>query len=274
MIFRLVFFVLMAVGLGGFGVVAWIATRPPPTPAQGVPATVQVLASARPLDGGSLLKPEDITSLRVPRGKEGEGTAPDTAEERQALVGAMLLHSLGGGAVLRASDLLHSGDRGFLAAALKPGMRAVTVGVDAITGTAGLIWPGDHVDLILTQTFASGALPPDRRIAAETVLSNVRVIAIDQRLVQGATSEKEQQQARTVTLEVSPMQAEHVSVATHLGRLSLAVRAAQPATLPEAVPQAAWAGDVSATLRAGDAPGAPGSVVIYQGSTDGKEFHF
>ncbi|MBB2203314.1 Flp pilus assembly protein CpaB [Gluconacetobacter tumulisoli] len=273
MIFRLVFFVLMAVGLGGFGVVAWIATRPPPAPAQIVPATVQVLASARPLEGGILLKPEDITSLRLPRGKEGEGTAPDTAEERQALVGAMLLHSLGGGAVLRASDLLHSGDRGFLAAALKPGMRAVTIGVDAITGTAGLIWPGDHVDLILTQIFAAGTLPPDRHVAAETVLSNVRVIAIDQRLVQGATSEKEQQ-ARTVTLEVSPMQAERVSVATHLGRLSLAVRAAQSATLPEDVPQAAWAGDVSATLRAGDAPGAPGSVVIYQGSTDGKEFHF
>ena len=66
-------------------------------------------------------------------------------------------------------------------------MRAVTVAVDATTGAAGLIWPGDRVDLILTQTIQEATLPLGRRVAAETVLSDVRVIAIDQQLVQGAT---------------------------------------------------------------------------------------
>ena len=80
---------------------------------------------------------------------------------------------------------MRPGDHGFLAAVLKQGMRAVTVGVDAVSGTAGLIWPGDRVDVILTQSMDDPKLPPGRRVAAETVLQDARVIAIDQVLVQG-----------------------------------------------------------------------------------------
>ncbi len=66
-------------------------------------------------------------------------------------------------------------------------MRATTVGVDAVSGTAGLIWPGDHVDVLLTQVTEDQTLPASRRASAETVLGDVRVIAIDQQLMQGAT---------------------------------------------------------------------------------------
>ncbi len=158
---------------------------------------------------------------------------------------------------------------------LQPGTRAVTVGVDAVTGSAGLIWPGDHVDLILTQTLAEPSLPVGRRVVAETVLSDIRVIAIDQQLVQGAEANpKEPQQARTVTLEVTPEQAERVSVAIRLGRLSLTVRAA--GTTPPAPTDAGttWAGDVSPALRASVQPAAPGLVRVFQGTADGKEFRF
>ena len=123
-------------------------------------------------------------------------------------------------------------------------MRAVTVGVDAITGSAGLIWPGDRVDLILTQTIAGATTPIGRRVAAETVLSDVRVIAIDQQLVQGAEANASDDQARTVTFEVTQEQAERVSVAIRLGRLSLSVRSAEIA--------AAWH---AASRRARTPPG-------------------
>ena len=65
-------------------------------------------------------------------------------------------------------------------------MRAVSVGVDAVSGTAGLIWPGDRVDVVLTQQLSDDNCPPTVDVAGETVLPDIRVIAIDQALVQGA----------------------------------------------------------------------------------------
>ena len=76
----------------------------------------------------------------------------DTPAARTELFGAMVRRNLATGDVVLSADALNPGDRGFLAAVLGPGMRAVTVGVDAVSGLAGLIWPGDRVDLILTQS--------------------------------------------------------------------------------------------------------------------------
>src|SRR5262249_14436155 len=158
---------------------------------------------------------------------------------------------------IHGDEVMRPGDHGFLAAVLGAGMRAVTVGVDAITGSAGLIWPGDRVDLILTQNIQDTTLPVGRRVAAETVLSDVRVIAIDQQLVQGAEASSSATQGRTVTLEVTQDQASRVSVAVRLGRLSLAVRSAEAATGQQlaAAPGTTWAVDVSPALGA-EAPAA------------------
>lgn len=173
---------------------------------------------------------------------------------------------------------MRPGDHGFLAAVLQPGMRAVTVGVDATTGAAGLIWPGDRVDLILTQTIQEAALPPGHRVAAETVLSDVRVIAINQQLVQGADSGAGDAQARTVTLEVTQEQAERVSVATRLGRLSLSVRSAETSPNASAKPSSGsnttWAVDVSPALGAEPPAPTQNTIHVYQGSADAKEFKF
>ena len=97
----------------------------------------------------------------------------------------MVRRSLGAGEAFIPGEFLSPGDRGFLAAVLRPGMRAITVGVDPVSGTAGLIWPGDRVDLVLTQTSDDKDQPIDRRVFSETVLSDVRVIAVDQQMVQG-----------------------------------------------------------------------------------------
>ncbi len=109
---------------------------------------------------------------------------------------------------------------------LQPGMRAVTITVDTGTGAGDLLGPGDRVDLILTQTLTDQSLPAAHRVAAETVLSDVRVLAIDQKLVLGAAAPAMDRSNRTVTLEVTESQAQRISVASLLGHLSVSVRSA------------------------------------------------
>ncbi|HEX3991958.1 MAG TPA: Flp pilus assembly protein CpaB [Acetobacteraceae bacterium] len=279
MIVRLAFFALMALGLLGFGSVLWVSTRPPPPSAAtlAASATVIVLAAAHPIRAGNLLKPEDLKEKQMTRGDAGVDASLDTPDDRRALVGAMVRVSLDTGDVVRMKDVMRPGDHGFLAAVLGPGMVAVSVGVDAITGAAGLIWPGDRIDLILTQSIGDTTIPIGHRIAAETILRDVRVIAIDQQLVQGAAPGGTEEKGRTVTMEVTPAQAERVSVATRIGRLSLAVRSADgtPAAAPARKPETTtWASDVSPALGTGVAHGARNELRVYHGSGDGKESRF
>jgi pilus assembly protein CpaB len=281
MILRLALSALMVLGLAGFGAVAWLSAHPPP--AQRMAATSQreshgVLQLTRDLRAGTLLKAEDLATRELAAGEPepAQPVIPDSPESRRGLVGGMVRRSLSAGDLLHARDVMRPGDHGFLAAVLEPGMRAVTVGVDSVSGTAGLIWPGDRVDLILTQSIEDTALPPGRRVAAETVLQNTRVIAIDQQLVQGAVpGAAEAPAARTVTLEVNGEQAERVQVAARIGRLSLAVRAAEPSNAAgeAAPPPAVWAGDVSAALTATPPP-APNLLRVFHGAADGQELHF
>ncbi len=267
----------MALGLMGFGTVAWVATRPPEQAAAAPrpPAKKLVLVAARAVHAGSLLKPEDLTS-KLELVKDIKGANLDTPDVRRQLVGAMVRHSMGVGEIIRNNDVMRPGDHGFLAAVLRPGMRAVTISVDNTTGSAGLIWPGDHVDLILTQTLSQPGIPAGRRVAAETILSDLQVLAIDQQIVQGAAPTSTDTQGRTVTLEVTQAQAERISVAGRLGRLSLAVRSADGKHRLAALKRGyntTWAMDVSPALEAEGARAA-GVMRIYQGSQDAKEFRF
>jgi pilus assembly protein CpaB len=281
MILRVTFFALMALGLLGLGFVAFASSRPaldtnlpPPRP-----VTVRVLIAAREIFAGNPLKPGDLSSRDVPAVAVPDGATLDSEDERRALVGAMLRRSLGAGETVRLTDALRPGDHGFLAAVLKGDMRAVTVGIDAITSTAGLIWPGDRVDLILTHTIGDPALPAGRRIVAETVVSDIRVIAIDQRMVEGAANGGPTPDARTVTLEVSKTEAQAVQVAIRLGRLSLSVRPADEASenhLGRVPPIATFASDVSPALSTDFIPPAPvtRSIKVWSSSGEGKDFKF
>jgi len=283
MILRIAFFVLMALGLTGFGTVAWLATRPPPEAVAAAaaarpkpPAKIAVLVAAQPLHAGNLLKPGDLVGKEVTVAEANAMDANrDTPDIRRQLIGAMVRRSLGAGDVLRNTDLMRPGDHGFLAAVLQPGMRAVSIAVDNTTGSAGLIWPGDHVDLILTQNLNGPLITAGHQVAAETVLSDIRVLAIDQQIIEGAAPTASGSQ-RTVTLEVTPDQAERISVATRLGRLSLAVRSAGPTRELARLtggPDTTWAMDVSPAL--GKEAKTPTEVMrIYQGAADVKEFKF
>jgi pilus assembly protein CpaB len=276
MVLRITFFALMALGLLGLGTIAFVATHPahPAVAAVVKPTTERILVASRAIRAGSLLKPEDLTARAIPITSRRPQESLDTAAMRRKLVGAMVRRSLSPGEPLRRDELLRPGDHGFLAAVLKPGMRAVTVGVDDITGTAGLIWPGDRVDLILTETINNPALPQGKSIVAETVLSNVRVIAIDQRLIEGAATGEPARQAHTATLEVTEAEAQKVQVAVRLGRLSLAVRSAQTVARASPRRRATWASDVSPALAAAARSAGSGSMTIWQGAANGQEVRF
>jgi pilus assembly protein CpaB len=267
-------------GLTGLGMVAWIGFQPPAKPSSVTaapptpPPTTKILAAAHPLRAGSLLKYDDIESREMPVAEVPVGARADTNQARAELAGSMVRRGLRPQEILLPADLLRPGDHGFLAAVLLPGMRATAIGVDAVSGTAGLIWPGDHVDVLLTQVTDDQTLPASRRASAETVLGDVRVIAIDQQLMEGATGTVTEQGAtHTVTLEVTEEQAERVALAARLGHLSLIVRSAETAdNTPAKIPITTWGGDVSPALNQGHAAGR--IMRVYQGNSDGKEFRF
>lgn len=234
---------------------------PPPAPP---PARLRILVAARALPAGTLLKDDDMVVREIEASRLSETALPASDEVRAELRGALLRRFLDPGAVVGRADLLRPRERGFLAAVLRSGTRAISVGVDVVTGTAGLIWPGDQVDLILTQELAAQEAPLGRRVIGETVLSDVRVIAVDQQFTQGAGGEGLPSRiARTVTLEVSAEQAERVAIASRLGRIALSVRAMGPApeeTSPSG--RSLFGSDVSQALaRSGVSQGARMQVI-------------
>lgn len=283
---RAVLLSLVLLAVLGLGAVGWLmldtSSAPPPDAIAAEPPEAppqMILAAARPLRAGALLGPGDLIAKPV----AGLAEIPpdlrtDTPAHRAELIGAMIRRPLGEGTLLRAGDdLLSSNGRGFLAAVLGPGMRAISVGVDAVTGTAGLIWPGDHVDLVLTQSMDGANQPAARRLVGETVLTDLRVIAIDRQMLQGATAgdSNPDRAVNTVTLEVTASQAERVAVAQRLGRLTLTVRAAASDQASPAASDAApltWGGDVSPALRGGER--APAMLRVFQGAAKPEEYHY
>lgn len=227
-----------------------VVAGPPPV------QKVRVLFAARPIPAGSLLRNEDLAAREVDAAEAEAGLLRDSAETRAELSGALVRRFLDAGSPVSLEDVLRPRDRGFLAAVLRPNMRAITVGVDAVTGAAGLIWPGDRVDLLLTQTLDERVTVLSRRVVGETVLYDVRVIAVDQQLTQGAAGANagpDGKVARTVTLEVTAEQAERIAVAAELGRLSLTIRSMAVETSdPPSARRSVFGGDVSPALAQTD----------------------
>lgn len=252
-----------------------------------------VRIAARDLEPGTFLD-----AAKAPFG-EWQGAASDQFVEQgvppeRDVLGAVITAPIAAGQPIQRTKLLMPGQDGFLAAALAPGMRATSVAVDAVSGNAGLIFPGDRVDLILTQNLPAEGATTDlaQRWASETILENVRVIAVDQRLTADPAKRNTTEVARTVTLEVDPKDAEKVALASGLGRLSLSLRSliAQPqraeggaATAPGSAAgrKPTWASDVSAVIRSAagrpeptaapreptnGAPAAPPRVRVFRGS--------
>lgn len=193
------------------------------------PVLISYLVAARPLPPGTLAGIEDFVTKSATAENLPLGAIVDTPEARADVLGALIRYFVESGKPLQEADFVRPRERGFLAAVLAPGTRAVSIGVTAITGVAGLIWPGDHVDVILTQELAQGGERTGRVVTSETVLANVRIIAVDQDLAQGgrANGAAAGHVGTTVTLQTTVDQAERLAVAGQLGHLSLAVRASE-----------------------------------------------
>lgn len=278
MVFRLGIFVVLIAALAAVVVFGYsILNQGHKTPVAAAPPTEQVLVAATPLSGGSLIQPNNITSSTILIANAPTDVIVDTPQNRSGLTGAMVRTALAQGAPITDSGVIHPGDHGFLAAVLEPGMRAVTVAVDNVTGADGLIWPGDRVDVLLTQNIAGA--PDLKSIAAEVVLSDVRVIATGTELIKDASSSTgnngNNQPASTVTLEVTQEQAARCLVAVNLGKLSLIVHSAQSNDVKNnAVPLPVWAGQVSPALSAAQPTEQPVTTVNVISSGDTGEFKF
>jgi pilus assembly protein CpaB len=191
----------------------------------------EILVATMPLAAGTLLRAPDVTWQAIDRPAEpGEIVRPSAADQeappkldeevRSEIYGAALRGAVAAGDPIRRGGIVKPGDRDFLQLVLSPGERAIAIPVAAGGASTGLLYPGDRVDVILTQKFSDSTAPLTRRSVSETVVENLRVLvidAMDAKMAPGNTF------GRTVTLQVMPDQAEMINVATELGKLSLAL---------------------------------------------------
>ena len=201
------------------------------TPQAGAVAVVapidgpEVLVATRALPVGTIL---DATALKFqpwPKDLVENAYYLKDGTDLKALQGTVVRAAITAGQPLTQGSLVKPGDRGFLAAALGPGMRAVTIPISSQAGVAGFVFPGDRIDLILTQTVAGGGDGPPLK-ASETIMRNLRVLATDQRTdnTVGEDGKTVVRGFSNVTIEASPKLAEQIAVAQTLGNLSLSLR--------------------------------------------------
>src|SRR3954451_12001118 len=191
-----------------------------------VPLGPKVLVAKKALTVGTIIDADSFTYQPWPKELMQsayyiEGS-PDA--NPQSLLGTVVRYPITAGQPITRGALVGPQDRGFLAAALGPGMRAITVPVNVSTGVAGFVFPGDHVDVVLTQNVEGGGEGPALKVS-ETIIRNVRVLATDQRVTEKNDDGKtEVKTFSNVTLEVTPRIAEKISVAQSIGTLSLSLR--------------------------------------------------
>jgi pilus assembly protein CpaB len=186
------------------------------------PKGPKVLVAQRALPVGTILTADSVAFQQWPKDLVQDAYFLDGEANIDKLLGTVVRFPITAGQPMTQGSLVSSGDRGFLAAALAPGMRAVTITVSQKTGVAGFIFPGDRVDLMLTQSVTGTGEPLK---VAETVLRNLRVLATDQSTETESENGKTRVHAfSTVTLEVTPRIAEKIAVAENVGTLSLALR--------------------------------------------------
>ncbi len=192
-----------------------------------LPAPVKsVLVAHHPIERGQILKAADFAWQPWPDGGLDKSYFVLGTRTPESFTGWVARYPLGSGEPVTSSKVVAPGSRGLLAAVLRPNMRAVSVPVNATTGISGFVFPGDQVDIVITYPVpnfspvtANGVQLQHK--ASETILRNVRVIGIDQKL---ETRAGEAVVAHTATLEVSPKQSEEIALAEEMGKLSLSLR--------------------------------------------------
>ncbi|OPZ00832.1 Flp pilus assembly protein CpaB [Bradyrhizobium sacchari] len=225
--------VVLVIALGAGGVAAYLASGYQNAPAPVLPVaeklpTVEVLVAKNDIQLGQAVKPEDLQWQSWPAGTASNAFIRRDArpDAQMQIAGAIARVPLMQGEPIREQKLVRAEGSGFMAAILPSGMRAVSTEISAETGAGGFILPNDRVDVVLTRRLknpdTNGPTGGNDLIVSEVILSNIRVLAIDQ-----APKEKDGQTAvigKTVTLELKPDQVATLSAARQGGTLQLALR--------------------------------------------------
>jgi pilus assembly protein CpaB len=183
-----------------------------------------VLVAVKALPVGTILDAESFRFQPWPKDLVEQAYYLKGQTDPAKLAGSVVRTAITVGQPLTQGALVKPGDRGFLAAALAPGMRAVTVPVSAQTSVAGFVFPGDRIDLVLTQSVPGGGDGEPLKVS-ETILRNLRVLATDQRMdAMGPDGKPVVQTYSNVTIEVTPKIAEKIAVAQTIGSLSMSLR--------------------------------------------------
>lgn len=187
-------------------------------------ALVDVLVAKEDLSVGAFVRPDLVEWEPWPQNAVKEGYAVSGKTTPEDLAGAVVRTRIQAGEPITSSRVMHPGEQGFLAAVLRHGMRAVSVPVDAASGIAGFVFPGDRVDVILSYRINVQNESPTggrTRHFSQTLLRGVRVLAVDQTV---DNADGKAMLAKTVTLEVDQKQVEILALGMDLGTLSLSLR--------------------------------------------------
>ncbi|MFT3977976.1 MAG: Flp pilus assembly protein CpaB [Sphingomonas bacterium] len=228
----------------------------------------KVLVATRALPVGTIIDPGAVKFQPWPKEMvEGAYFTEGDGFDMKNVVGTVVRNAITAGQPITQGALVKPGDRGFLAAALGPGMRAVTVPVSTQSSVAGFVFPGDRIDLLLTQSVAGGGDGEPLK-TAETIMRNLRVLATDQR-----TSDEKDEKGNTVvhtfstvTIEATPKIAEEIAVAQTMGTLSLSLRsiADNQAELQRAI--------ASGAAKDGGADNAPAPLLASQAQSGNSTY--
>ena len=230
---------VLAIALGAGGIAAYLASgsSDKPAPAQPVAQiqTVDILVAKSDIGLGQSVKPDDLQWQAWPAATASGSfiSRASKADAIKEITGSIARSPFIAGEPIRDQKLVKADGSGFMAAILPQGYRAVSTEISPETGAGGFILPNDRVDVLLTKRDKN----PDGKGAdvpvSEVILSNIRVLAIDQ-----APKEKDGQNAvvgKTVTLELKPEQAETLARARQSGTLALALRSIADVNMVENV---------------------------------------
>lgn len=221
--------VVLIIALSAGGVAAYLArgtedkSKPAAEPVAQLP-TVEILVAKSDLGLGQAVKPEDLQWQTWPASAANNLiTRAARAEAVKEIAGSIARVPFIAGEPIREQKLVKANGSGFMAAILPTGSRALSTEISPETGAGGFILPNDHVDVILSRRDRAAERGTGIEVhTSEVILSNVRVLAIDQ-----TVEEKSGQRVvigKTATLELSPRQSETLALSRQLGTLSLALR--------------------------------------------------
>src|SRR4051812_33742411 len=220
--------VVLIIALSAGGVAAYLArgteekSRTVPEPVAQLP-TVEILVAKSDIGLGQPVKPEDLQWQTWPASAGNNlVNRASRAEAIREISGSIARAPFIAGEPIREQKLVKANGSGFMAAILPTGFRAVSTEISPETGAGGFILPNDRVDVLLSKRDKNPDKGGPDLISSEIILTNIRVLAIDQ-----APKEKEGMNAlvgKTATLELKPEQAETLARSRQSGTLSLALR--------------------------------------------------